>query len=180
MGHEVRSIADVRSTDARRRERDTPDGVTHRFQVSLNKVDPRVDVLARNLFSKDDWRPALADEPCPSGPKVPLVSKPSAFACRAERLARTGTGPNRSIVRPASESKRVRPDTDSGEEMALGESEKVVWSDIFNAPFINVAGGNVTGGYQVAQPLRSVWVDLVVVSGHLRQAAFTSRKCQGR
>jgi hypothetical protein len=52
--------------------------------------------------------------------------------------------------------------------MALGESAKVVWSNIFNAPFINFAGGNVTGGYQVAQPLRGVWVDLVVVrTGHM-------------
>ncbi|MFM0435943.1 hypothetical protein PQQ84_05740 [Paraburkholderia strydomiana] len=47
--------------------------------------------------------------------------------------------------------------------MALAESAKVVWSNIFNAPFINFAGGNVTGGYQVAQPLRGVWVDLVVI-----------------
>jgi hypothetical protein len=50
--------------------------------------------------------------------------------------------------------------------MALGESAKVVWSNILYAPFINFAGGNVTGGYQVAQPLRGVWVDLVVVGSH--------------
>jgi len=51
--------------------------------------------------------------------------------------------------------------------MTLGESAKVVWSNILYAPFINFAGGNVTGGYQVAQPLRGVWVDLVVISRHV-------------
>jgi hypothetical protein len=51
--------------------------------------------------------------------------------------------------------------------MALGESAKVVWSNILYAPFINFAGGNVTGGYQVSQPLRGVWVQFVVVSRHV-------------
>jgi hypothetical protein len=43
----------VRRTDARRRERDSPEGVTQGFQVSVYKVDPRIDVFARNLLSKD-------------------------------------------------------------------------------------------------------------------------------
>jgi hypothetical protein len=54
--------------------------------------------------------------------------------------------------------------------MALGESAKVVWSNILYAPFINFAGGNVTGGYQVAQPLRGVWVVFIEIRG---QGAFS-------
>lgn len=50
--------------------------------------------------------------------------------------------------------------------MALGESVKVVWSNILNAPFINFAVGNVTGGYQVSQPGGGVWIKLVVIRGH--------------
>ena len=87
--HPVRSVSDVRRTDARRRERDTPEGVAQRFQVSVYKVDPRFDSLARNLLSKDCWRAALLNEVEEGGPKVPLVSKPSSRACRAERLAGT-------------------------------------------------------------------------------------------
>jgi hypothetical protein len=64
----VRSVSDVRRADARRRKRDTPEGVTHAFQVSVYKVDPRVDSLARNLLSKDDCRPTLRDEMLPGGP----------------------------------------------------------------------------------------------------------------
>jgi hypothetical protein len=131
------------------------------------KVDPRIDSAARNLLSKDDWRAALADEPVPRRPQVPLVIKPSSFACRGERLARTGTGPNRSIVRPASASKRVRPDADSGEEMALVVTSQVIRSDILNAPFVDVAKSDMPGGDQVAQPLRGVWVVLVVVRRHV-------------
>ena len=63
----------MRRTDARRRERDTPEGVTQGFQVSVYKVDPRLDSFARNLLSKDDCRPALADEVFKGWPEVPLV-----------------------------------------------------------------------------------------------------------
>ena len=66
--HPVRSISDVRRTDARSLERDTPEGVAHAFHVSVYKVDPSIDSLARNLLSKDDWRLALRDEVLPGGP----------------------------------------------------------------------------------------------------------------
>jgi hypothetical protein len=58
----------VERTDPRSRERDTPEGVTHSFQVSLYKIDPFVGILARNLLSKDDCRPALFDEVMEGGP----------------------------------------------------------------------------------------------------------------
>jgi len=78
----------VRSADARSRKRDRPDGVTQGFQVILNKVEPRFCVLARNLLSKEVCRAALFDEVEPVRPQMPLVSKPIAATCRAERLAR--------------------------------------------------------------------------------------------
>lgn len=146
VGHPVGSIADVRSTDARSRERDGPEGVRHGFQVSLYKVDPRVCVFARNLLSKDDWRLALADEPMEVRPKVPLVIKPSSRACLGERLARTGTGPNRSIIWPAGAAKSVGPHPDAGEEMALGIRLEIVWSNIADVPLVNVARRDVPGG----------------------------------
>ena len=62
VAHPVQSIPDVRSADARSRERDSPDGVTHGLQVSLCKVDPSVCILACNLLSKNRWRSALADK----------------------------------------------------------------------------------------------------------------------
>jgi hypothetical protein len=54
VGHPEESVSDVRRTDARRRKRDSPEGVTQGFQVSVYKVDPRLDSLACNLLSKDD------------------------------------------------------------------------------------------------------------------------------
>jgi len=120
--HPVRSVTDVRSTDARRRERDTPEGVTQGFHVSVYKVDPRFDSFARNLLSKDDWRAALLDEVLKGGPEVPLVIKSRAFACRAERLARTGTSPNRSVVTPSGIAKGVRPNPNACEEVTLRET----------------------------------------------------------
>jgi hypothetical protein len=156
----------VRRTDARRRERDRPEGVTHGFQVSVYKVDPRVAVFACNLLSKDNCRLALFDEVVEGWPQVPLVIKPSSFACRAERLARTGTSPNRSVVAPSGRSQGIAPNSDTGKEVALGEASQVAGVDIFNTPFVNIAGRNVPGFDQVAQPLCGRWINFVVVGGH--------------
>jgi len=79
----------MRRTDARSAEINRPAGVARCFQVSAYKVEPTKAVFACNLLTKDDWRLALADEVVERGPQVPLIIKPCAFACRAERLART-------------------------------------------------------------------------------------------
>ena len=104
----------------------------------------------RNLLSKDACRLALFDEVLEGWPQVPLVIKPSAFACRAERLARTGTSPNRSVIAPSRRSKGMGPDANAGEKMALGKTAQVAWVDIFNTPFVNNSGRNVAGFNQVA------------------------------
>jgi len=172
--HPEKAISDVRRTDARRRKRDCPEGVTHGFQVNLYKVDPRFCVLARNLLSKHDWRSALLDDPMEVWPKVPLVIKPKSLACRGERLARTGTCPNRSIIWPSGAPKGERPGADSSEEMALGIGAQVIWVHVLNRAFVYVAWRGVPGGNQVSQPLGGIWVDFVVVRRR-RHAMFLSR-----
>ncbi len=166
VGHPVEAVSDVRCADARSRERDRPDGVTQVFQVIRYKVDPSVCVAACNLLSKDRCRLTLLDEVVPVRPEVPLVIKPSSFACRGERLARTGASPNRSIVAPSGRPKGVGPHSNAGEEMALGEASQVAGENILDAPFIHDAGRDEPGVDQVAQPLRGIGVDLVVVRGH--------------
>jgi hypothetical protein len=64
----VEPLSDVRSTDARSAGIDRPAGVSRSFQVSLYKVEPSEAVLACNLFSNDDWRAALRDEPMEGWP----------------------------------------------------------------------------------------------------------------
>nr|CUV57405.1 protein of unknown function [Ralstonia solanacearum] len=68
VGHPIEPVTDVRGTDARSRKRDRPDGVVHGFHVILYKVDPSVCALARNLLSKNNCRPALADKVVPGWP----------------------------------------------------------------------------------------------------------------
>lgn len=79
----------MRRTDARRADIDRRAGVTRSFQVRLNKVEPSESIFARNLLAKDTDRAALCDEIVQERPKVPLVIKPCAFTCAAERLAGT-------------------------------------------------------------------------------------------
>jgi len=131
------------------------------------KVDPRVCVFACNLLTNDCCRLALFDEVVEGWPQVPLVNKPSAFACRAERLARTGTGPNRSVVAPSGLSEGVAPHANACEKVALGETSKVAGVNIFYSPFIHNAGRDVPGVNQVAQPLGGRRVNLVVIGRHV-------------
>ena len=72
-GTEEEALPDVRSADARSRDTDRPAGVVFSFQVSLNKVEPAVVNRCFNLFTKDNWRAALADEIKPNGPKMAII-----------------------------------------------------------------------------------------------------------
>jgi hypothetical protein len=50
--------------------------------------------------------------------------------------------------------------------MALGESDEVGRSDVFDRSFINYTGGDAARLNEVAQPLGGVGVELVIVGGH--------------
>jgi hypothetical protein len=130
------SRADARSAQIR-----SPKGVTRSFHVISYKVEPGKGSNARNLFSKHHWRCALAaDDVIERRPQVPLVSKPTAFACRGERLARAGSGPDGAVLWPSCEAQRKAPPADSGEEVALGKSVEFAWADVFNGSFVHNSG----------------------------------------
>jgi hypothetical protein len=56
---------------------------------------------------------------------VPPVIEPAALACRAERLAWAGTGPDRPFVGPPGAAEREAPDADAGEEVTLREASQI-------------------------------------------------------
>lgn len=58
-------------TDTASRENCRPDGVTHRFQVSADFIEP----IARlgNLFTKDRRRREFRDEPSPIRPEKTML-----------------------------------------------------------------------------------------------------------
>lgn len=166
VGHKVKPLSDVRRPEARSAGIDRPEGVTRCFQVSVNKVEPSKSDLARNLLAKDCLRATLFDEMEECWPKVPLVIKPAAFACRAERLTWARAGPHFAVIGPSCGAQGMTPDADSGEEVTLCVSSEIAWLDIYDAPFVDISGRNMSGSDQVSQPLRGVRVDLVVVGGH--------------
>jgi hypothetical protein len=84
------------------------------------------------LFSKDDWRAALADEAVELRPEVPVVVEALALSGCTERLAGAGAGPDRSIVGPSGETEGVGPDADACEEVALGVTVEVRSSHVAN------------------------------------------------
>jgi hypothetical protein len=142
-------LLDVRRADARSRDTDRPDGVTDSFQVSRYSIEPAVANRCFNLLTKDDWRAALADEAIPYRPEVAIVGPAFAFAGRAERLARAGSGPNRSVVGPACESQGEAPSADAGEKMALLISSKVIRRHLGNAALVHISGRNQAARNQV-------------------------------
>ncbi len=50
--------------------------------------------------------------------------------------------------------------------MTLGVASKVFWFDIHDAPFVHHAVGDMACLYKIAQPLRGVGIELVIVSDH--------------
>jgi hypothetical protein len=124
-----------------------PAGVAALFQVSRYKIEPSKAVFSCNLLPKDADRSALLNEPVEGRPQVPLISKPDAFACRAERLAWAGSGPDGTVVGPSCLAQGVGPHANSGEEVALSVSIKFTWYNIFYAPLVNHTISNMSRLY---------------------------------
>lgn len=163
--HPIYAVADVRGTDARSRERDSPEGIIHLFHFKLYKVEPVFSNFARNLLSKDDWRAALSNETLEVRPEVAVVVETGTGAGVTERLARATGCPHRPGIAPTSSSKSVRPSSNSGEEVDLIVTSQVVCMDIGDAPFVYVAGRDVPLSDQIAKPLRGSGFPFVVISG---------------
>jgi hypothetical protein len=155
----------VRGAEARSAQISRPEGVARSFHVSLYKVEPVEAVIACNLFAKDDWRRALADEVVECGPKMPLVSKPFSFACRAERLTGAASCPHGPVVVPSGKSQAIGPDADSGEEMALGVAAEVGGLEVSDVIFDHVSRCDGVSLDEFAQPRGRERVDLVVEDG---------------
>ncbi len=153
----------MRRAEARSAGIDRPDGVARAFQVSVYKVEPTEAVLACNLFAKDCVRAALRDEVEEGRPEMPLVVKPSAFACRAERLAGARCCPNWAIVRPPSTSQGVGPDADPPKQMHLDEIPHIVGVHIFDASVIYYPRRDLARLNEFAQPIRRKRINFVIV-----------------
>jgi hypothetical protein len=181
LSDEPEPLSDMRRADARSAQIRSPDGVARGFHVSVYKVEPAEAVLARNLLSKDDCRLALADEVVPMRPQVPLVSNPRSSACRAERLARTGSGPNRAVVGPSCEPEGEAPAADPREEVALSVSTQSSWVHVSDVRLIYVSIRDQAALDEFSQPRSRLRVDLVVVGSHATSpncAALRPRRYQ--
>jgi hypothetical protein len=167
-------LPDVERADARTRETDRPDGVVFSFQVIAKTIEPSISNRCFNLFTKDDWRAALADELIPRRPKIAGIVPASLGAGRREGLTGAASGPDFAVIRPSGESEREAPSPDAGEEMALSESSNIVGCDIGNGSFIDFAIGYQSCLDQFAQPGCGKRIVFVVVRRHLplRQAEF--------
>src|SRR6185437_15360683 len=54
------------------------------------------------------------------------------------------------------------PSAEAGEEVGLDEASDIIWLKVFDAPLVHHARRDMPGLDKVAQPLRAIWVDLVV------------------
>jgi hypothetical protein len=89
VGDPEKPLPDVRRADARSRQIGAPDGISQVLQVNAYSGEPFTPIFARNLLSKDDWRPALGDECVKSGPEVSFVGMALALSRARKRLTRT-------------------------------------------------------------------------------------------
>ncbi len=119
VGHKPEPFPPVRGADTASRQIAGPAGISQRFQVSAYPGEPLPPILARNLFSKDDWRAALGDEVVKSGPEVSFVGMALPLSRARKRLTGTGAGPQGGVVEPAGKPGCVGPPAEAGEEVAL-------------------------------------------------------------
>jgi hypothetical protein len=150
-------LADARSAKLRK-----PQSVRIFLHVSLYSREPSQSSRSRNLLAKDDVRAALGDESPKRRPEVARVVFAEALPGDGERLARAGAGPDWLIVGPSGETESEGPAGNSGEEMALGVSNKVVCIQFLDWGFVHVAGRDFASMDKAAEPLRGVGVDFVV------------------
>ena len=176
VGHPVEALPDVRGADARSAQIGSPNGIAQCFQVSAYSGEPRPAKRACNLLASDRWRAALRDEASELGPEVPGILSAVTFSGDTEGLAGTAPGPEGAILGPPGKLAGKIPSADAGEEVASGVSHKVVWLDFGDAPFIHVPFHEEPVPHQLAQPRRSLRVELVVVGAgpHVRFPALTN------
>ena len=67
-----------------------------------------------------------------------------------------------SVVGKTGLSQGVAPDADSGEEVKLSKSSKLIWNDISNVPFVNLARRDQASGDEIAEPLGCVGIVFIV------------------
>jgi hypothetical protein len=143
-----------------------PEGIVQLFHVSTYSGEPVAPKVARNLFSKDDWRATLRDEASEFGPDVAAVGFAHLLARCGERLAGTTSGPNGSVNWPADKPEGFAPAPDSGEEMTLPVVGKIVSRDVFDAPSIHRCRRYVSRLNESPQPVGGERVELVEVMRH--------------
>jgi hypothetical protein len=132
VGHPEQPLPDVRRTDARSAQIGGPNGISHRFQVSAYNGEPLPSSLARNLFSKDNWRAALGDKSVEFWPQVPFIFDAFSFARDAERLTWAASSPNGNIIWPLGKLQGVGPSANSCKKVALVESIDFIWQNVLD------------------------------------------------
>src|SRR5262245_25975562 len=151
----------MRRPNSASRDNGRPNGVADAFQIMGHGVEPLVPNRLHNLLTKHRCRSALANEPEPMRPQVPVVGCTTFFARPAKRLARTRAGPHFSVVWPTGELECPRPTADAGEEMAMTGSGigSINCADVAR---INCTWYEVAGFYQLTQPRDRVRAVVVI------------------
>ena len=149
VGHPPESLSDMRCPDARSAQIGRPDGIARCFHVSAYSGEPLPSSKARNLFSKDNWRAALCNEPVDLRPAMSWVVGPSSSSGDAEGLAGAAPCPNRGICRPSA-LEREGPATDACEEVALGVSIEVTCRNVSYVSLIDIPFRQLPSIYEIA------------------------------
>jgi hypothetical protein len=93
----VQSLSDMRRADARSAQIRTCGDISQCPQVIEYSGEPIPAIRACNLLAKERLRSTLRDKIMEDGPEVAFVSGSGSLSSCAERLAREGGSPNRSI-----------------------------------------------------------------------------------
>jgi len=154
VGHPEQSLSDVRRARAVCAQYGRPDGVTFRFQVCTNSVEPSMFNRSRNLFAKDAERARLADEIEPNRPQVAIVRRSLPLAGGAEWLTGAGASPHGAFGGPSGNLQGEFPSENSAEPVASSESNNVSCFDFPDVSLIDFALWYQSVAQKFAEPCR--------------------------
>jgi hypothetical protein len=88
--------------------------------------------LPANLLSHNNGCSNTLDEPIEVWPKMPLIVSPSAFPRDREGLTWATSCNENKFIWPSGETGGMRPSSNPGEEVVLGEASESIWVDVFD------------------------------------------------
>jgi hypothetical protein len=119
--------------------------------------------LSANLLSHNNGCSNTLDEPIEVWPKMPFIIGASTLPRDRKGLTWATSCNENKLIWPSSKTGGMRPSSNPGEEVVLGEASEGVGVDVFDRYLVNISITNQSFLDEVPEPLGGVGIVLVII-----------------